>query len=139
MRGLITCLLLGLPGAGVLADTVVAARTLPAQSLIGPGDLVLREGDMPGALTQIEGLIGQETRVAIYAGRPLRMGDVGPPALIERNAIVSLVYDRGGLVIVAEARSLARAGEGESIRVMNLSSRQTVNGVVQPDGTVKVQ
>lgn len=139
MRALITSLILSLPGSGALADTVVAARTLPAQTLIGPGDLVLREGDMPGALTQVEGLVGQETRVAIYAGRPLRMGDLGPPALIERNAIISLVYDRGGLVIIAEARSLARAGEGEVIRVMNLSSRQTVNGIVQPDGTVKVQ
>ncbi len=139
MRAMIACVLLSLPGAAAQAETVVAARTLPAQTLIGPGDLVLHDGDMPGALTGLEGLIGQETRVAIYAGRPLRAGDLGPPALIERNAIVSLIYDRGGLVIVAEARSLARAGEGEVIRVMNLSSRQTVNGVVQPDGTVKVQ
>ena len=123
----------------VQADTVIAARTLRAQSIIGPDDLVLRDLEVPGALTTLEGLLGLETRQAIYAGRPVRPGDLGPPALIDRNQLVSLVYSQGGLVIVAEAKSLGRGGEGELLRVMNLSSRQIVNGVIQPDGTVKVQ
>ncbi len=127
------------PAPSVLADTVIAARTLRAQSVVGPEDLALQDIDVPGAYSSMEGLIGQETRTALYAGRPVRPGDLGPPALVERNGIVSLIYDRGGLVIVTEARALGRGGVGEAIRVMNMSSRQTVTGTIQPDGTVKVQ
>ncbi|QPM91287.1 flagellar basal body P-ring formation chaperone FlgA [Pseudooceanicola algae] len=120
------------------AETVFATRTMRAQTVIGPDDLTLRDMEVPGALSSLDGLIGLETRQSLYAGRPIRPGDLGPPALIDRNQIISLVYDKGGLMIVAEARALGRGGDGETLRVMNLSSRQVVNGVIQPDGTVKV-
>jgi flagella basal body P-ring formation protein FlgA len=68
----------------------------------------------------------------------VRSGEVGPPALVERNQVVALIYKGGGLVISAEGRSLGRAGVGEIIRVMNLTSRQTVSGLVLADGTVVV-
>lgn len=129
----------GIPAPEARAETVIAVRTLRAQSVIGPEDLILRDIDVPGAYDSLEGLIGQETRVALYAGRPVRPGDLGPPALVERNGIVSLIYDRGGVIIVTEARALGRGGVGENIRVMNMSSRQTVTGIIQPDGTVRVQ
>ena len=69
---------------------------------------------------------------------PILPEDIGPPALVERNQIVTLAYDRAGLSIRVEGRSLARAGVGETVRVMNLSSRSTLSGRVQADGTVLV-
>jgi flagella basal body P-ring formation protein FlgA len=63
---------------------------------------------------------------------------IGPPALIARNQIVTLFYHSGPLVIAAEGRALGRAGPGDALRVMNLSSRSTVTGFVRPDGTVLV-
>lgn len=129
--------LLCLPGAAA-AEMVVAARTIRAQSLIGAQDVTVTQGEAPGAATDPADVIGQEARVALYAGRPIRRGDVGAPALIERNQIVTLVFDRGGLRIVAEGRSLARAGAGERVRVMNLASRTSVSGRVGDDGRIHV-
>lgn len=120
------------------ADTVVAARTLRAASLIGPGDVTVTPGNTPGALSDPAEAVGLEARVALYAGRPIRRGDLGPPALVERNGIVRLVFRRGGLAIVTEGRALARGGAGDVIRVMNLASRTTVNGVISADGAVHV-
>lgn len=120
------------------ADTVMAARTIRAQSIVTAGDLVVIEQDIPGSYILADEVIGQEARVVLYAGRPVMIDDVGPPALIERNQIVTLYYISGALVIAAEGRALGRAGIGDALRVMNLASRSTVTGFVRPDGTVSV-
>lgn len=120
------------------AQSVLAARTIRAQTVIGPEDVVLSEDTVNGAYTALDEVIGFESRVALYAGRPVRSGEVGPPALVERNQVVPLIYRAGGLVISAEGRALGRAGLGETIRVMNLASRQTVSGRIRADGTIVV-
>lgn len=120
------------------ADIILAARTMRPNSVLTAADLKTSPGDLPGVYSAIEDLLGQETRVVLYAGRPIRIEDVGPPALVDRNQIVILMYDIGGLRIATEGRSLARGGIGDRVRVMNLSSRSTVTGTVLADGTVNV-
>ncbi|MCR8724365.1 flagellar basal body P-ring formation chaperone FlgA [Frigidibacter sp. ROC022] len=120
------------------ADTVVSARPVRAMSVIGPDDLTMIAGDTPGAAAHLSEVLGKEARVMLYPGRPIRLDQIGPPALIERNQIVTLIYSAGGLTIATEARSLGRAGLGDVVRVMNLASRKTVSGKVQPDGSVAV-
>jgi flagella basal body P-ring formation protein FlgA len=113
----------------VFAETLVANRTIRAETILAPSDLVVIEREIPGMLRSKEEAIGMETRVALYSG---------PPAIIDRNQIVTLRYQRGGLVIATDARALSRAGVGDVVRVMNLASRSTVSGVVLNDGTVRV-
>jgi len=120
------------------AQSVVAARTIRAQTVITADDLVMSDDTVSGAYTALEEVIGFETRVALYAGRPVRSGEVGPPALVERNQIVPLIYQVGGLIIAAEGRALGRAGLGETVRVMNMASRQTVSGRIRSDGAIVV-
>ncbi|VAV93559.1 Flagellar basal-body P-ring formation protein FlgA [hydrothermal vent metagenome] len=120
-----------------LADTIVAARTLRAQTILTGQDLAIKRNDIDGGVTA-EQLIGMEARISLYAGRPITLADVGPPALIERNQVVPLIYEMNGLRILSEGRSLARAGPGEYVRVMNMSSRTTITGRVMPDGRVRI-
>ncbi|RMF39639.1 MAG: flagella basal body P-ring formation protein FlgA [Alphaproteobacteria bacterium] len=130
---------LALPAAAAAAEaTLVAARALRAHSVIAPADVRLVPGATPGALDDPAAAIGLETRMAIYPGRPIRADQLGPPALIERNATVTLRYRRGGLLITAEGRALTRAGAGDRVRVMNLDSRAIVTGILGPDGVVEV-
>lgn len=131
---LILCCLAG----PAMADIVVPTRTIRAGNVIAPADLVVKPGHRDGVARRTEDVIGQEARVALYAGRPIRLDDLGPPALIDRNQPVTLVFLRGGLAISTEGRALARGAEGDLIRVMNLSSRATVTGRVTADGTVAV-
>lgn len=121
-----------------LAETIVAARTIRAQTLLAPSDLQVVQGDTPGALISLDEAVGLEARVVLYSGRPVMAGDVGPAAIIERNQIVKIVYTVGTLSISADARALARAGPGDMLRVMNLTSKSTVSGIVAPDGSVYV-
>lgn len=136
MRLIAPLLLLAMPAH---ADIVLAARTLRPQTIVTAADLFVKPGKIPGAVEDPESLIGLETRVALYAGRPVRFADVGPPAIIERNQIVLLIFARGGLKIQADGRALARAGTGDRLRVMNLDSRATVWGTAQADGSVMIE
>lgn len=120
------------------ADSLVATRTIRAQSVIGPDDLTLVDAEVPGAATDLAEALGLETRVAIYAGKPVRLSDLGAPALIDRNQVVTLVYLAGGLTISTEGRAMGRGAEGDVIRVINLASRSTVSGRVGPGGVVYV-
>jgi flagella basal body P-ring formation protein FlgA len=121
-----------------VAETLVAARTIRSQAILTDSDLSVIAKTIPGALQFPDEAIGLETRVVLYAGRAIRPSDIGPPAIIERNQVVTLIFRRGSLTIAADARSLGRGGIGDAIRVMNLSSRSTVTGIVQSDGTLLV-
>jgi len=138
MKHLRLSLVLVLLASQGLADTVVPTRTIRANARIDVTDLMLRPATVAGAYSDIDEVLGMEARVALYPGRPIRPGDIGPPAIVDRNQIITLVYQTSGLLIAAEGRSLDRAGAGDRIRVMNLTSRSTLSGVVQSDGTVIV-
>jgi flagella basal body P-ring formation protein FlgA len=129
------------PASEVRAEegTVVAARAIRPRTVLMPSDVTLAEGATAGALDALEDAVGQEARVAIYQGRPIRPSDLGPPAMVDRNQLVEMRYDNGRLSITAEGRALGRAGAGERVQVMNLDSRMTVTGVVSGPGLVVVR
>ena len=130
-------LFLLLPGL-VAAETIVPIRTIRAKEIISAEDLVLKPVNVDGTYNNAADVVGQEARVALYAGRPVRYGDVGPPAIVARNEIVSLIYTKGGLRIVTEGRSLGRGAVGDTIRAMNIASRSTVAGKILADGSIEV-
>lgn len=120
------------------AEYLVTLRTIRAKTIVNAEDLALKKGEILGALSDPAEVTGMEARVALYAGRPLRPGDLGPPAIIERNDLVTLTFRQGVLTIAAEGRALGRGAAGEAIRVMNLNSRTTVTGRIADDGSVEV-
>lgn len=123
---------------GALADVVTPVRTLRPGTLISEADLTIKPGDRPGAFDRISDVVGQEARSALYAGRPISFEAIGPPALVNRNQIVSIHFKKHGLMITTDGRALERGGIGDRVRIMNLSSRTTLFGFVQADGTIKV-
>jgi flagella basal body P-ring formation protein FlgA len=120
------------------ADSLVATRTIRAQSILGPDDVTLVAATIPGALDSLDAALGLEARVAIYAGRPIRPSDLGSPTVIDRNEVVPLAFASGALTILTEGRALDRGGVGDVIRIMNLASRTTVSGRIAADGRVIV-
>ena len=120
------------------ADVVTPTRTLRPGTLISVEDLVIRDGVHPGSFDRVSDVVGQEARVALYAGRPIPFAAVGPPAIVNSNQIVPLSFRAAGLSITTEGRAMERGGIGDRIRVMNLQSRATLFGLVQADGSIKV-
>jgi flagella basal body P-ring formation protein FlgA len=137
MRLLVMALMMMVPQA-LLADSIVATRTIRAATVLTAEDFTTVAAEIPGALTDAAQVIGLEARVTLYAGRPILAGDLGAPALVERNQTVSLVFRSSGLSILTEGRALTRGGVGDVIKVMNLASRTTVMGTIEMDGSVSV-
>lgn len=122
----------------VCADSLTTVRMIRPSTVIGANDLGIVETVVPGALDSSADIVGMEARVMLFPGRPIRQGDVGPAALVERNQPVRLTFATGGLTIHTDGRALSRGAAGDMVRVMNLGSRMTVSGQVQPDGSVRV-
>ena len=134
----LSILLLFVSALAVGAQTVVAAHAIRARSIIMPEDLAVLDIDTVGGIADAVDIIGLEARVNLYAGRVIRVSEIGAPAILERNQLVIMVYNIGLLSISAEGRVLDRAGVGDLVRVMNLDSRITVTGRVLVDGTIEV-
>ena len=58
---------------------------------------------------------------------------------MKRNQLVTLKYLKGPLEISLTGRALGEAGENEAVTVLNLESRQVVEGIVQAGGWIWVQ
>lgn len=126
-------------GSSVWADSVVPKRTIRANQIINERDVELSSDAPKGGFSRLSDVIGQEARVVLYAGRPVSIDDVGPPAIVTRNQIVTVFFETNGLHIHTEGRALERGAVGDRIRIMNLSSRTTLFGQVQSDGSIEVQ
>ena len=137
-REILFLLVAGMAADAALAETVATVRPVRAGSVIAEADLEMLDDTIPGTVAAIAEAVGKEAKVTLYPGRPIRLDQIGPPAVVDRNQLVRMVYSSGPLSIATEGRVLDRAGVGEAVRVMNLTSRQTVSGVVSPDGTIEV-
>ena len=138
MRSAILTLALVAAGGSALAETIVPVRAIRSGSIINSEDVTSIKQNVTGGFEIAAAVIGKEARVTLYPGRPIKRGMIGPPAVLERNQIVQMVFRTGRLSITAEGRALDRAGVGDLVRVMNMGSRQTVTGRVLENGTIEV-
>lgn len=118
------------------------ASSLVASEVIRAGDLVtsVNAAAEPGEVSAIEdGIIGREARRTIYAGQAVTMDNTRPARLVERNQIVTVKYIKGGLEISTTGRAMGEASLNEPVTVLNLQSRQMVQGIVQESGWVLAQ
>ena len=107
--------------------------------MITEADVTLRPVQTPNGFSSVRDVVGQEARVVLYAGRAIQVDDIGPPAIVARNQVVRLYFAAGGLEISTEGRALERGAIGDWVRIMNLSSRTTIQGQVLADGSVRVK
>lgn len=85
-----------------------------------------------------EAVVGKVARRTLLPGQPIPAAAVDEPELVKNGAPVQLVFQEGGLIIVAQATSLQSGGAGDLIRVRNVESGLILSGTVQADGTVRV-
>ncbi|MEL6414498.1 MAG: flagellar basal body P-ring formation chaperone FlgA [Pseudomonadota bacterium] len=125
------CLALGLSiDASLTANEVLRAGSVITQENSSPADDVWQD--------QHAELLGREVSRTIYAGQPIAAKDTRAPRLVKRNQLVTLKYMKGPLEITLTGRALGEAGVNESVPVLNLESRQTVEGIVQAGGWIWV-
>jgi flagella basal body P-ring formation protein FlgA len=135
---MIALVALGLGAAAVLADasSLVAAEVIPAGDGVTVANAELRDGDSPDVYDLYA---GREVRRTVYAGQPITFENTRSARLVTRNQVVTIKFISGPLEISTSGRAMGDAALNETVSVLNLQSRQLVQGVVKADGWVLVQ
>ncbi|MEM9573413.1 MAG: flagellar basal body P-ring formation chaperone FlgA [Pseudomonadota bacterium] len=130
----IICLSLGL--------SVSSPVSLTANDVMRRGEIITVDNTSPADdvwQQEHNQLLGREVSRTVYAGQPIQPKDTRAPRLVKRNQLVTLKYLKGPLEISLTGRALGEAGENEAVTVLNLESRQVVEGIVQAGGWIWVQ
>ena len=124
-----------------LGLTISSGSALTATEIMRPGEVITQANTSPADdVWQDEHaeLLGREVKRVVYAGQEIKPTDTRAPRLVKRNQLVTVKYMKGPLEITLTGRALGEAGQNESVSVLNLESRQVVEGTVQAGGWVWV-
>jgi flagella basal body P-ring formation protein FlgA len=131
--------------------TGVAVETQEAAVVLRPisrGE-VLRESDVAierrpkteisgDVLRDPEDAIGFAVRQSLQAGQIVRRADLTKPELVHRNEPVIMVFEQPGVVLTLRGKALGSGAEGDTVDVVNLQSKKTLQGVVTAPGQVTI-
>jgi len=121
---------------------VVATRRLALGELIGRNDARLirmrAERVRPGHAQQLDQVVGMELRRPMAVEQGFAVVDLGPPSIVQKNALVTLQLESPGISLTAQGRALEAGARGASVPVMNLQSRNIVEGIAIAPGRVRV-
>lgn len=120
------------------AATVTANSTLSRGTMISSGDISVNVEGAEAPQDVLAQYVGKELTRTIYTGTEIRERDVQEPVLVKRNSPVTMIYRVGRLEISTNGRALSEGAMGEIVRVMNMDSRQAVEGRVTALGVVEM-
>jgi flagella basal body P-ring formation protein FlgA len=127
---------------GVFGDTVVARRPIARGETLAAADLAVEHRDLSqvrrGGIVRLDDAVGQIARAPIQPFVPIRLEQIGPPAIVHRGDVVLLVVEGRGLRITVPGEVREDAGAGEQVRVVNRSTHRDLVGRVVDPSTVAV-
>ena len=126
----------------VTGEVLVAARTLPRGHLLTAGDLTRDERDVSrmhsGYLTDIRELAGQRLKHQVIAGRPITLAMIEADRIVTRGQTVTLVASGPGINVTMTGKALTDGALNQRIRVENLNSGRTIEGIVRSREKVEI-
>ncbi|GAB5352455.1 hypothetical protein TMRH483_01042 [Qipengyuania sp. 483] len=81
---------------------------------------------------------GLEAKRTLRSGSPIRASDLTEPRLVRRGQPVTIILRSGALSISATGRALADGALGDPVRVFSEATNQTLDGVVESSGRVRL-
>lgn len=128
--------------ATATVEVVTALRALDRGDIVSAADLAITRVParqaLAGAATAQADLIGLAARRALRAGVPLSTSDFSQPNLVNRGEVVTIVYQRGGLLLTTRGKALENGAKDAAIPVVNLTSNRVLTAIVTDRGAVAV-
>lgn len=120
---------------------LVAARPLPKGQVLNPGDLergLVPYAQAKGALTEPGPALGQTLKVTLNAGEPVQERHLTKSILVRRGDLVTMTATQGDLKVTATGQAKQDGALGDTIAIINLSSKKTVAGRVTGPNQVEI-
>ena len=139
--GLAVCL--AGPAAAELTLPVPSTVIYPGQDIIArglsTGDFIVKDDKVGLFVLEEKMLEGMVAKRTLLPGNAIRMTDISLPDLVTAGAQVTLVYRETGRFITGLGTALRSGAEGDAVTARNLDSGVVVSGVVESDGTVRIE
>lgn len=99
----------------------------------------VRNSDLgANVLVSAEQLVGMSPRRGIAALKPIASSDVSSPVVVKKGEIVTMVLQNSEMTLTTQGKALESGAVGETVRIINPSSGQSVEGVVTAVKTVSI-
>ena len=121
-------------------DVLTYARNLAAGEIVQPADLVWgKAAAAPAdAPSDADMVIGMAAKRPLRAGATVAARDVGAAQVVKPGEIITVLYEAEGVSLSLQGKALAAGGVGESIAVLNTSSKRSIQAVVTGPGQAVV-
>jgi flagella basal body P-ring formation protein FlgA len=123
-------------------EVATLARRLTKGETLTAADIVIQRrplGEVPSdALETRDQAVGQTAKRPLQPGQALRAGDLMRPELVQRDHVVSLIYEAPGILLSMRAKALESGGQGEVINVLNMQSKRTLQATIIGPGQVAI-
>jgi flagella basal body P-ring formation protein FlgA len=125
---------LSAPRGGV--EVLAYARNIAAGETIGAEDLVWAKvvAEPRDAPRDAEALIGMAAKRPLRSGAAAGLRDVAAPLVIRKDEVISVSYSFGGVSLILQAKALQNASAGETVNVLNPTSKKTIQAVAASPG-----
>ncbi|QQG35870.1 MAG: flagellar basal body P-ring formation protein FlgA [Micavibrio aeruginosavorus] len=125
-----------------LVDIPVLKNGLKNGDIIGETDIdyiqVLQKDVQRDYVIDSAKMLGMTPRRMVAAGKPVRDLELENPQIIARGAAITLIYKDGPLTLSARGKSMQNGARGDVIRVVNMASNRSLEGLVTAENEVIV-
>ena len=123
-------------------SVVTTRRSLPRGHIITAGDVitrrVLRSPIRQSVIRSSHEAEGMALKRAVGSGVELSVALLKKPQIIKTGEQALITVSSQGLNVRVTGKALQHGAVGDTIRVLNLSSKKTIYGRVEPDGSISV-
>jgi len=129
---------------GTVTETVEAAtlsRALGRGELLKASDVTMErrpKAETGGESISAEQAVGLAATRALRAGQVLRLSDLHKPQVVQRNEVVTIVYEVPGILLTMRGKVLEPGAVGDLVSVLNVQSNRTVQATVSGPGRVTI-
>lgn len=121
-------------------EAAVTTHTIARGELIKQSDITIerRPKSEFAAEPPAADVIGLAARGNLRAGQGLRSSDLMKPEVVKKNDMVLLHYEVPGIVLTMRGQALDSGSEGDTVNVLNIGSKRTIQGVISGPGRVTI-
>lgn len=110
--------------------------------IIGAADIdmidILQKDVQRDYIIKAESMYGMTPRRMVMAGKPIRDLELENPQIVARGALVTLIYKDGPMILSARGKSMQNGARGDLIRVVNMNSNRSLEGLVTAENEITV-
>ena len=117
------------------ARDINAGELVQAQDLVWSPTLAFAPADAP---RDSGAVIGMAAKRPLRAGAAVSSRDLGVQPVIKKDDVIAVAYESDGVKLVLQGRALTSAGPGETVNVLNPSSKKIVQAVARGPGEAVV-